>query len=182
MSGLKLGIDAGFFLRMKPVEMFAVQLELLYAMKGGKTDDDSVKYVYSIGPRIIDDTVNISIVHTTKLHYIQIPVLFKLCIPGLFADAYPTFFVGPYYAYMLNRKVDSKGSFQLYSTVDTYPVEDKEVGRDNEHDFGIVAGAGIDFGLGTLDIRYSMGFETIEADTEDDSKNGSLSVMFGFLF
>ena len=58
-------------------------------------------------------------------------------------------------------------------------------------DFGLVIGAGVDFGLGvpgtgkiTLDVRYSLGLSTI-ADVEGeevDIKNGAFSLMVGFSF
>ena len=63
--------------------------------------------------------------------------------------------------------------------------DDEDVGDQVEtFDFGLVAGAGIDFGRMILDARQSWGLSNINKDPGDDEKveTRTFSVMLGIRF
>jgi hypothetical protein len=94
--------------------------------------------------------------------------------------AKPFLFAGP----VLALKLSGKGKFEYGAESDEEDIEDMK-----STDFGLVIGAGVDFGLGvpgtgkmTLDVRYSLGLSTISDFEGEDIKNGVFSLMVGFSF
>jgi hypothetical protein len=114
-----------------------------------------------------------------KLDYLEIPVLVKIIFPSP-GGVNPYLFAGPAVAIKVSGKV--KAEFAGES--DEEDIEDMK-----STDFGLVIGAGVDFGFGALgkgtlsvDIRYSLGLSTISDFEGDDVKNGAFSLMVGFSF
>ncbi len=161
--GSKMGFSAGAFLMVDIFENFAVQPEVLYTMKGGKTEVELGGVTYTI---------------TESLNYLEIPVLvkYKIPTPGSLA---PNLFFGPALAITLSAemKIEGDGS----EAVDD--IKDYCKGTD----FGIVLGGGLDFGVGTgkimVDGRYTLGLTVID-DTEAkaDVKNSVFAIMVGYCF
>ena len=156
----KLGLCAGGFITFTIAGMFAIQPEVLFTMKGTKGELSGLEYKIS-------------------LSYLEIPVLAKLLIttPGMIK---PCLFAGPSLAIKLSgkEKVTYDGT--------TYYEGDLEGYKDI--DFGLIIGAGIDFGLGaaggkiTVDLRYNLGFTNISDWAGEDVKNGAFSLMAGYSF
>ncbi len=157
----KWGYCVGGFVTYKLNDMFAVQPEVLYTMKGAK-------YKEEIGGEILKVWINLT--------YLEIPVLAKITVPtlGVFK---PTLFAGPAVAIKLSGKVKAE-------------YEGTTIEEDFENtkgiDFGFVVGAGIDLGFGVgklaLDLRYTLGLTTISEFENDDVKNGVFALMAGFSF
>lgn len=167
----KMGFCFGAFFTYNFTEMFAIQPEVLFTMKGAKSDGTipffGWKYSYKV-----------------NLNYIEVPILFKICFPTQ-STIKPNIFVGPYAAI--------KQSFKYKTVVDDISTE-----GDIEHmkstDFGVVFGAGIDFALNflgrgklTIDGRYSLGLTTISdeeytAGTKVDVKNKVIAFLLGYSF
>ena len=161
----RIGLCAGGFITFNITEMFAIQPEVLYTMKGSKYEEE-----------IFGETLKVWI----KLDYLEIPVLVKIMVPTP-GGVKPCLFAGP----VLAMKLSGKVKFE-------YGADSKEEDIEEDMkstDFGLVIGAGVDIGFGapgmgkiTLDIRYSLGLSTISDFEDEDIKNGVFSLMVGFSF
>jgi hypothetical protein len=166
-EGLKsrIGFSVGGFITFNIAEMFAIQSEVLYTMKGLRWEGE------------INGATPLKV--WIKLDYLEIPVLVKI-MPGTQGSVKPYLFAGPAVAIKVSGKV--KAEFEGES--------DEEVLEDvKSTDFGLVIGAGADFGLGaygrgslSVDIRYTLGLSTISDFEGDDVKNGVFSLMVGYSF
>ncbi len=160
----KWGYCVGGFVTYSINDMFAIQPEVLYTMKGAKYKDE-------IGGEILKLWINLT--------YLEIPVLAKITVPtlGVFK---PTLFAGPAVA----LKLSGKTKREFMGTTIEEDIEDTK-----GTDFGFVVGAGIDLGLGafgagklTVDLRYTLGLTTISEFENDEVKNGVFSLMAGISF
>jgi hypothetical protein len=162
----RIGFCAGGFITFDITEMLAIQSEVLYTMKGLKWEGE------------INGATPLKIL--LKLDYLEIPVLLKI-MPGTQGSVKPYLFAGP----AVSIKVSSKVKAEFEGESEEEPIEEGLKGTD----FGLVIGAGADFGLGALgkgnfsvDVRYSLGLSTISDFEGDDIKNGVFSLMVGYSF
>jgi hypothetical protein len=156
----RLGFIGGVSFDFKVHEMFSLQPELLYSMKGCKLtagDDEAV----------------------WKFNYIEIPVLVKLHIPaGEAVD--PSFFVGP--AVGMNLSAD----FEITEDSETESIDISDNVKDVE--FSVVVGAGLDITVGErgafiIDLRFDYGLTTLDDTSDpDDFKNWAFGAMIGYGF
>jgi len=160
----KIGICAGGFIACSLSDLFAIQPELLFTMKGAKAEEE-----------VLGETMKV----TMKLNYLEIPVLAKLSIP-IPGTVKPSLFVGP----SLAIKLSGKGKVEYAGESEERDIEDLK-----STDFGLVFGGGVDFALGqgklTVDARYTLGLTTTrepEDGEEVDVKNGVISIMVGYSF
>ena len=142
------------------VSRIAVQAELLYAQKGFTYED----FIYAPGEDLSGDL---------RLHYLELPLLFKLQKGGLFAEA------GPYIGYLLSASDD----FRL-STAGTNPDVEPPSFYDSDHlqrfDYGYTVGLGIMLDNGFfMSIRNTGGFRSFSKDL--DQKNLDFRVSIGYL-
>ncbi len=160
----KLGFCLGGYVTYHINEMFAIQPEVLYTMKGAA-------YKEEIGGEILKVWINLT--------YLEIPVLAKITVPSL-GTFNPVLFAGPVLAIKLSGrlKAESEGT-----TVEVDVEDMKGI------DFGLVIGAGIDLGVDALglgklalDLRYTLGLTTISEFADDDVKNRAFSLMVGVSF
>ena len=156
-----IGLCAGGFITYTLNDMFAIQPELLFTMKGAKIEGAGYK-------------------ETVKVNYLEIPVLAKLSIPTP-GTVKPSLFVGPSLAIKLSAKVEWEEAGE--SGEEDISEEVKST------DFGLVFGGGVDFALGqgklTIDARYTLGLTKVrepEEGEEIDMKNGAISIMVGYFF
>jgi len=160
----KLAFCFGGFVTYHINKKFAVQPEVLITMKGAS-------YKEEVGGEILKVWINLT--------YLEIPVLAKIAIPtpGIVK---PSLYAGPALAIKLSGKLKTK----LEGTTVEVDVEDMK-----GIDFGLVIGAEIDwgksfFGFGKLavDVRYTLGLQTISEFANDDAKNGVFSLLVGVTF
>jgi hypothetical protein len=162
-KNMKIGINAGIYMRGKLGEKVSIQPEFLYSRKGAQLDYEdfmgtgkSGKYRYTLG-------------------YLEMPVLFVFHFNKINLQ------VGPYVGWLLHvhvKNVDDKGFIQ----------ELEELDRDdfNTLDLGPSIGLGLDFPSGILGVRYNMGLRGIGEDDEfgeiatQNSKNSVLQFYLGF--
>ncbi len=161
---MKTGLAVGGFITYGFSEMFAVQPEVLFMMKGAKfTETD---------PFFGDVTGKF------KFNYIEIPVLVKVMIPTS-GKVKPNIFAGPAVGFLMSADLEAE-ALGVSAEVDIKD-EIKSI------DFGLAFGAGVGFeitqGTITLDARYTLGLTSVD-DTDDelDMKNGVISIMGGFSF
>jgi hypothetical protein len=156
----KTGFGGGIFFMYQFSNMFAIQPEAYYSMKGA---------TYKEGGGEL----------TITLDYFEVPLLLKLIIPIEGSNIRPSIFAGP--AIGFNTTAKLKVEFDGES-------EEEDLKDDTEStDFSLVFGGGIGFMVGKnelgVDIRYILGLSTIDNSSDAfDLKNNAINinVYFGF--
>ena len=166
---MRPGAVAGLGLGVVIADMFVIQPEFLFAMKGIKSEMEES---------------GMSLTSTFRLNYLEIPLLLKFNIPA--GDVLiPNVYVGPALAINLSAKVtneaDPEELLQLSGLDDEIDMKDDTKAVD----FGLAMGGGLDIKAGPgrviIDIRYTLGFLIIDdTETEADMKNGALSFIVGY--
>jgi hypothetical protein len=133
----KFGFHGGLVANLPISDIFSIQPELLYSMKGYKSTGIDPYYAA---------TANVK----QTLHYIDVPVLARINAGGLFFEA------GPQVGYLVAAKwsLDGDGNVPTRSYS----------GRDNlrKVDFGYAAGLGYQLPNGPgIGLRYNGGFKNI---------------------
>lgn len=157
----RTGFLAGGFLLVDFAGPFALQPEALYVQKGWSQD--------------IEGT---SVTSTAKLDYVEIPVLakFQLPVEGAFS---PNLIAGPALGINVSAEVEAEGD----GGSNTEDLSDDV----SSTDFGLVVGAGSDFGVGagtlSVDFRYGLGLSSIDdTDTDASIQNRGFMITAGFAF
>ena len=154
-TGTRIGIAVGGFVALPLGSRLTIQPEGLFSQKGEKADLDGV-------------------VAKLELDYIEVPVLVKYAITQGASRSFHVF-GGPSMAF----KVRSRATASFGGTT-------VETGDENikDTDFGVVFGAGMDFGKWSVDGRYTMGFADINDDESDETKirTRTISVLAGIRF
>ena len=153
----KWGLCAGGFIRFNIGKIFAIQPEFLYTMKGAKFEET-----------ILGETMKLEM----NLSYLEIPVLVKLMIPTP-GGIKPCLFAGPALAIKLSGKTRLEYAGE---------TEEEDIEEMKDTDFGLIIGAGVDFGKLTVDLRYVLGLTTISEEAEEEAKNGVISLIVGYSF
>jgi hypothetical protein len=155
----KVGFVGGVFLAFNTGNIFTLQLEVLYTMKGTNMTFTDIDTTYS-----------------EKIYgnYIEIPLLFKFRIPTPLVS--PFIFAGPAVGFKLSEKLTEDGT--------DVPL-DQALLKNN--DYGAIFGGGVNIGSHfQLDVRYSMGLQkviaTVAGETPLDIKNGVWSATIGIGF
>jgi hypothetical protein len=134
-----VGYYAGIFARIGLTPCFGIQPEALFSMKGAELNFSNA---FAHGDAIF------------RLNYLDVPVLavFKF-FPHMNLQA------GPYFSYLLNASVKngSTGDGSDFSS---------EVDKDNFNtvDYGLVAGAGLEFSSLNIGVRYIQGLQPVGKD------------------
>lgn len=163
----RIGFSAGVFLTHSINDIFAIQPEILFTMKGSKYETEATYR-----------GIAVKTTATEKLNYLEIPVLAKVTIPmeGKFS---PNLFAGPYFALKLSAKAKAEATV---SGITTEVEADDDAVRST--DYGLVFGGGVDYSLAkgkiTFDVRYSLGMQSIYDNFS--VKNSGISAMIGYSF
>ena len=139
--GFNGGLVANFALN----DAFSIQPEVLYSMKGNKTERAYTGYTDKL---------------TTRLHYIDVPVLARVNAGGLFFE------LGPQIGFLVaaKQKEETSGG----GVAGTYEQSIKD--RVASVDFGYAAGLGYQLSNGPgIGLRYNGGF----IDTKSPSASSS---------
>jgi hypothetical protein len=157
---MKMGFAVGGFITYAFSDLFAVQPELLYTMKGAK--------VQPAGGTEASTTYN----------YLEIPVLFKVLLAGG-GNFKPNFYAGPAVAFLLSASSDPE--------VPGYDVKDATKSTDFGLIGGV--GADLLMGTGpgkiTFDVRYDVGLSSLDnVDDGIDAKvnNSAITFLVGYGF
>lgn len=159
----RTGFAGGLFFMYQFSDMFAIQPEAYYTMKGA-TDKGTIEgYSYEA---------------EMKLDYIEVPLLLKFLIPLKGSSIKPAIFAGPSIGFNMSAKTKVEAGGQSFEQ----DMEDVA-----STDFGLVFGGGIGFPVGSgelgVDIRYILGLSTIDDSAEKaDVKNGviNFNLYYGF--
>lgn len=163
--GSKVGICGGLLTLYKINQLLTFQPELLYSPKGTQDKYDA----YGIGE------VTTSII----FDYIEIPILFKLSIPGRL-NITPGIFAGPALAFRF------KGILRQQSGDRS---EEEKLNNLNVIDTGLTFGFSFDINvwnkLFMLDFRYNIGIYSVFKHQDEWSpkiKNRLISITAGYIF
>jgi len=156
----KTGFAGGLFFTYQFSNMFAIQPEAYYTMKGA---------TYSEGGADL----------TISLDYIEIPVLVKFIIPIEGSKIKPSIFAGPSIGFNMTAK--SKVEFDGETQENDFKDETKST------EFSLAFGGGVGFPVGNgelgVDIRYILGMSTFDDSSDPwDLKNNVINVnlYYGF--
>jgi len=149
------GFAIGGFYYYAMSEIFVLQPELYYSVKGGKEDDEGEE-------------------SDLKLSYIEIPVLLKFNLPMEGKSWAPNLYVGPYLAFLLGADVDGHDVKDAFKSTDFGLV----VGAS--FDFRLSEGKR----MLELDFRYSMGITKIYdfGDLDIQAFNNGFQFLLGYGF
>lgn len=157
----KTGYLAGLFMNYRENQLFSLQLELLYIIKGYKVNDAKV-----LKPQ--PDTIDFEAIFS----YIEMPILARITAP-MTGKYFPYLTAGGFAAY----QVDSR--FRLVQKI---PF-DFDL-PSNEVDFGIIVGAGVDIKAGEGKMFFETRYDISLAKTikNENHKLRLISFQFGYIW
>ncbi|MDR8391907.1 PorT family protein [Aliifodinibius sp. S!AR15-10] len=151
-TGLMAGLTYGVSVPMSPI---TIQPGVFYVQKGTKATEGSIET-------------------TSKLDYIEIPVVAKFDFILDNPMLTPHVYFGPYAGFNISAEQEISGG----DNSGTFDIEDQVKSTD----FGVVVGAGADITKFNVGIRYSAGLTEIAENNAFDGKNGVLSIVAGISF
>lgn len=151
LFGFHGGLVANFAIN----DAFSIQPEVLYSMKGTKTESSTDKL-------------------TSRLHYIDVPILARVNAGGLFFE------LGPQVGFLLAAK--QKGESTSGAPSGTYELNIKS--RVRTVDFGYAAGLGYQLSNGPgIGLRYNGGFiDTKNPASSAAVRNSAFQLYLSYMF
>ena len=156
----KTGFAGGLFFTYQFSNMFAIQPEAYYTMKGATYSESGADL-------------------TITLDYIEVPVLVKFIIPREGSAIKPSIFAGPSIGFNMTAK--SKVEFDGESQENDFKDDTKST------EFSLAFGGGVGFPVGNgelgVDIRYILGMSTFDDSSDPwDLKNNviNFNLYYGF--
>jgi Outer membrane protein beta-barrel domain len=148
-NSMSPGATGGAFARYRLSDMFSLQPEVLFAMKGAEYKVEDIE-------------------SEQKIDCIDVPILVRLIWKNE-SKFEPSLLVGPVVGFLLDNEISDGEEIDL---------ED----GSKSTDFGVVAGAGLDYKLGDdallFDVRYERGLTSWLEDL--DVKNSVVSITVGY--
>jgi hypothetical protein len=122
-------------------------------------------------------------VNTIKLQSLEIPFMIKVTAPTE-SEVMPIFFGGPSLDYAFGRKTYSEYIDIASGGVVTPEETPALFPRDNipEWDWSLCLGGGVEWGLGSFQMRCNIGKNSLDKSRTKDVKTVVLAVMAGFIF
>ena len=156
----RTGFAGGLFFMYQFSNMFAIQPEAYYTMKGATYSESGADL-------------------TISLDYIEVPILVKFIIPIEGSAIKPSIFAGPSIGFNMTAK--SKVEFDGESQENDFKDDTKST------EFSLAFGGGLGFPVGNgelgVDIRYILGMSTFDDSSDPwDLKNNVINVnlYYGF--
>jgi len=169
-----VGGCVGLFTTIGVNDVFSLQAEALYTMKGAKTD-------YSPYFLLIEKDV---------LNYIEFPFLAKFTLPNE-SNVHLSLLSGLSFGFLLGTKYEFKGVDAILVAnmlgVNTEGSFEDLGLNTSPFEIGLVFGVGISCdltkGAFIVDVRYNVGMtDILDITPEFDAKNGVFSIMTGYAF
>jgi len=154
-NSMKIGGVGGGFLCYRINEIFAIQPEILFSMKGADFEAPA------------GDTLGMD--GSFSLNYIEIPLLLKVNLPTE-GKMKPFLYAGPAFGLLMTAKVED--------------VDVKDDMKTMDIGILAGAGIGYQMEGGTLffEARYEVGMTSVPDDDDVDAKNTAISFMVGYGF
>ena len=152
----KLGFNGGFIANFAASDVFSIQPELLYSMKGAKSDQTISGY---------------NVTNKVTTHYIDVPVLAHINAGGLFFE------LGPQVGFL----VAASGSQGYNGQTISGDIKDQL----KTVDFGYAAGLGYQLANGPgIGLRYNGGFIDVNKDNNSDyaTRNSAFQLYLTYMF
>ena len=151
-NSIKYGATGGVFGRYTLTEIFTVQPEVLFAMKGAKYEAEGIK-------------------SQQEINYIEIPVLVRATMPNE-GKLKPSLFAGPAIGILLSNKITNGEEID---------IKNASNGSDFGLVFGAGVEYMLEKGCVLLDARYELGLTSTLKEAEDkEVKNSVISIMIGY--
>jgi outer membrane protein W len=153
-NSIRYGGTGGVFMRYTVSDIFAVQPEALFAMKGAKYEADGLK-------------------SQEKVNYIEVPVLVRATLPNE-SKMKPSVFLGPAIGILLSHKITNGEEID---------IKDATKNSDIGVVAGAGVEYMLEKGCVLLDARYEMGLSSIMKKVggeQRDVKNSVISVTVGY--
>lgn len=174
-NNMLIGFHVGVFAEIRFNEKFAVQPEILYSAQGAKRE----------GTRNVMG-VNVTTNTTSKIDYINVPIMAKYYIAPSFAVE-----AGPYVGFLMSAKTEGT----INSMGENVSIESDDKDFSNSIDFGVGAGASFNLDNGFfIGARYNLGLSNVGKDNTLnfgdvdinvealDTKNAVIQVSVGYKF
>lgn len=156
---MRTAFSGGIYFMYQFSNLFAIQPEANYTMKGATLDVSDADITFS-------------------LNYIEVPLLLKLIIPVEGSDINPSIFAGPSISFNTTAKVTVEANGESMEE----DLEDVE-----STDLSLVFGGGIGFMIDKneigFDVRYILGLSSLDdSPNPDDVKNTviAINIYYGF--
>jgi Outer membrane protein beta-barrel domain len=150
----RTGVSLGAFLNVPGTDVFSIQPEMHYVMKGSKQD---LEFAATVDPGGLNIPLTVPGELQWQLNYIEIPILMKLTIPTQ-GSISPCLLAGPALAFRTSSKVKLRA----------VGIEESEDIKDliKSTDLGLVLGGGVDFRMSpttvlNVDARYNLGMSDL---------------------
>ncbi len=154
-----VGVQAGLVFELPVLEMLAIQPELLWVQKGGKS-------TYSL----LDSEVE----RTVTYNHIQIPVLAKIKATTEGQAFGLNFFGGPFASFSLNGKAKVKTTTPLGTTEVEQDIDySDDDNYERRLDWGLTFGLGANFNALFIDLRYDLGINNLLDDDASNANNNN---------
>lgn len=151
-NSIKYGATGGVFGRYTLSDIFAIQPEVLFAMKGAKYEADGIK-------------------SQQEINYIEIPVLLRATMQNE-GKLKPSLFAGPAIGILLSNKITNGEEID---------IKDASNSGDFGLVFGAGAEYMLEKGCVLIDARYELGLTSTMKSAEDkEVKNSVISIMIGY--
>jgi hypothetical protein len=164
----------GFTLAFHLPAFLGVETDLLYLAKSG-----AIRTQEFDPAKGMDRTK----VNTLKMHVLEIPLLIKITAPTG-TEVMPIFFGGPSVAYLFSKKSYSEFiDIQDGGTVmpeETPPLI--KTGDMVDFDWSLCLGGGVEWGLGSFQLRCNFGQNSLDKSGQRDVKTVVFAAMAGFIF
>lgn len=161
----RLGLAVGAFARIPFTPMLSFQPEILYSQRGVKLS-------------IEDNDLDISGSQTTKIDYLEVPLMLRYAIPATATGLEFGVEAGPSLGYKLNVGLSCSGDLEDFCDEDD--LDDDEI---RTFDIGAALGASVGAGPFSVALRYTHGLTSLNDDENaDDAFNRVFSVMARYTF
>ncbi len=158
-TNTKLGIIGGAFMCYNFTEIFAIQPELLFSMKGAEVAPDSA----------------------TKYNYLEIPLLLKVSLPTE-GKIKPSIFAGPSFGLLLSAKDEfDEDVKECAKSYDIGIVAGIGIGYELDMGTFFIEGR-YEVGLTSISDLSDEQLKLLKLTEQPDVKNSALSAMVGFSF
>jgi hypothetical protein len=159
----------GFSAGVNLPALLGVELDLLYLNKDGSFSSTENGKFRS---------------NNFKLQCLEMPLMIKITAPTG-NEVMPIFFGGPAISFLLNPKSTSEYILtDSLGTVQSQPIDTAFVPQQNMEkiDWTLTVGGGVEWGLGTFQLRFDLGQNSLDKLDKVELKTFSMAVMAGFIF
>lgn len=156
-----VGFQVALALPIKISENVAIQPELVFIQKGGKSQyitDENNKYIT-----------------TFTSNYIEVPVSLKLGLGNTSGDGIGFYVLGgPYVGIALNGKYKNELTVLGITSSSTKTVDySNDTNQEKRIDWGVNLGAGLSLGKMYLEGRYNLGINNLLDDSANNSNSNA---------